>query len=51
MWDEFFALLHGIGFTLLKIVPVSIALALVFSALSFSGPAIRGSRGGASASS
>ena len=27
MWDEFVALLHGIGFTLLKIVPVSIALA------------------------
>jgi lipopolysaccharide export LptBFGC system permease protein LptF len=35
MFEEFIAVVHSIGMTLFKILPVSIALGLAFAVLSF----------------
>ena len=51
MWfEEFVAVVHSIGVTVVKILPVSIALGAAFTVPPTSLPAIRASRGGASAS-
>src|SRR6516162_9436648 len=35
MWEEFLALVHSIGVTIFKLIPIGIALGSVFAVLSF----------------
>jgi len=50
MVDGLIAVIQSLGATFLRLIPISILLGLVFAVLTFSGRAIRGARGGASAS-